>query len=339
MKTISFVVPCYNSADYMDHCIETLVACGDDVEVIVVNDGSTKDNTSQIAHDWQERHPDIVRAVDQENRGHGGTVNHGLELASGLYFTVVDSDDWLDGAAMAHVMAYLRTQLDAENPTDLVVANYVYDKTHEHKRKTMSYRNVFPTDREFTWDEIGRFMPSQYLLMHSALYRTCLLADMGLRLPEHCFYVDNVFVYAPLPQVKSLRYFDVDMYHYFIGREDQSVNERVMLSSIDQQIRITKTMIDLVDLTQVEQGKLANYMFNYLSMMMCICSVFLRMEETPENEAKRAEIWDYLRTTRPAMYAHVRASILNLGTNLPSPAGRSFGLGCYRIAQKLFKFN
>ena len=45
MKTISFAVPCYNSAAYMDKCIESLLACGDDIEIIIVDDGSTKDDT------------------------------------------------------------------------------------------------------------------------------------------------------------------------------------------------------------------------------------------------------------------------------------------------------
>ena len=79
-------------------------------------------------------------------------------------------------------------------------------------------------------------------------------------------------MYVPLPHVKTMRYFDVDMYRYFIGREDQSVNEKIMLSRIDQQIRITKVMIDSVDLSSVENKRLRSYMQNYLSMMMCICS-------------------------------------------------------------------
>ena len=70
-----------------------------------------------------------------------------------------------------------------------------------------------------------------------------------------------------------------------------------------------------------------------------ICSTFLRMEETGENEQKRAEIWEYLKTHRPGMYAKVRATILNLSTNLPSPLGRAIGLSGYRLARKIFKFN
>lgn len=340
MKTISFAIPCYNSAAYMDKCIESLLPCGDDIEIIIVNDGSAKDNTSQKAHEWEARYPGVIRAVDQENRGHGGAVNHGLECAEGLYFKVVDSDDWLDSSAMVSVMAYLRRQIERRDATDLVIANYVYEKVHENTRTVMNYTNVFPQKREFTWDEVGHFKQSQYLLMHSVIYRTDLLRECGLQLPEHCFYVDNLFVYAPLPHVRTLYYLDVDMYRYYIGREDQSVNESVMLSRIDQQLRVTKRMIDCVDpLTDVAQPKLAKYMQNYLSMMMCICSVFLRMDVNDETKRKLKDIWEYLRARDEKLYRHIRRSILNAGTNIPGEFGRRFGLGGYHIAQKIFKFN
>ena len=339
MKVVTFAVPCYNSAEYMDTCIESILACGDDIEVIIVNDGSNADDTSLKARHWQDRFPGIVKAIDQENGGHGAAVNTGLAHAEGLYFKVVDSDDWLDADAMARVMAYLRSQVGVADATDMVVANYVYEKVSDGKRKAMGFDNVFPVGRQFTWDDIGTFGVSQYLLMHSMIYRTDLLRASGLALPHHCFYVDNIFAYVPLVHVRTLYYLDVDMYRYYIGRDDQSVNEQVMLKRIDQQLRITREMIDAVDLTQLDSPALASYMYNYLSMMMCICSVFLRMEETPENQAKRTQIWEHLKTQRPGMYAKVRGGFLNFWANMPSPLGRGIALGGYHVAQRFFKFN
>ena len=285
MKTISFAVPCYNSAAYMDTCIESILKCGDDIEILIVNDGSTKDDTAAKADAWQERHPGLIRAIHKENGGHGSAVNMGLANATGRYFKVVDSDDWLDEHAMAEIMVYLRRQAELPHPTDLVIGNYVYEKVHEGARTVMHYRNVFPEGREFGWADVGHFGQSQYLLMHSVIYRTELLRDIDLKLPEHCFYVDNIFVYVPLPHVKTIYYRDVDMYRYFIGREDQSVNENVMMGRIDQQLRVTREMIDAVRLPDdVPEKRLERYMENYLSMMMCICSIFLRMIGTDEAE-------------------------------------------------------
>lgn len=339
MKTISFAVPCFNSAEYMDTCIRSLLQCGTDIEILIVDDGSTKDNTAEIADRWQREYPDIIRAIHKENGGHGSAVNTGLKEASGLYFKVVDSDDWLDLDAMEEVMAYLRSQKDRPDPTDMVIANYVYEKVYEDKSQPMSYKNVFPQNREFGWDEVGTFNVSQYLLMHSVIYRTALLKDMALELPEHTFYVDNIFVYEPLPHVKSMYYMDVDMYRYFIGREGQSVNEKTMMNRMDQQLRVTRIMIDAVDVLSLEPSHLRKYMENYLAMMMCICSVFLRMKDTPEDDAALREIWDYLKKKDPKLYRRIRRKIINLGTNLPTEVGRKAGLGGYHIAQKLFNFN
>lgn len=340
MKTISFAVPCFNSAVYMDTCIESILKCGDDIEIIIVDDGSAKDDTPEKADAWAAKHPDIIRAIHQENGGHGQAVNTGLANASGLYFKVVDSDDWLDELAMTEIMGYLRSQVERRNATDLVIGNYVYEKVHENTRTVMHYRNVFPEGREFSWGGVGSFNQSQYLLMHSVIYRTELLRGMGLELPKHTFYVDNLFVYVPLPQVKSIYYRDVDMYRYLIGREDQSVNENVMMGRIDQQLRVTRHMIDAVRLPEdVSEKRLERYMENYLSMMMCICSIFLRMIDTDDAEDEREAIWEYLKVNNPDVYRRIRRSVLNASTNLPTELGRRIGITGYRMAQRIFKFN
>ena len=219
MKLLSIAVPCYNSQDYMRHCVETLLPGGDEVEILVVDDGS-KDDTAAIADELEAKYPGVVRAIHQENGGHGAAVMAGLKNATGLYFKVVDSDDWLDEAALKAVLDKLRAFAGAEQPLDLFIANYVYEHVEDNTQKVMKYTNVFPEGRVFTWNEIGRFRPSQYLLMHSVIYRTQLLRDCGLELPKHTFYVDNIFVYQPLPSVKNIYYLDVDLYRYFIGRSD-----------------------------------------------------------------------------------------------------------------------
>ena len=221
----------------------------------------------------------------------------------------------------------------------MVVANYVYDKVDEGEQKVMGYGNVLPEGYEFGWDEVGTFLPSQYLLMHSVCYRTEMLRKMHLELPEHTFYVDNIFVYEPLVYVRTMRYFNVDAYHYFIGREDQSVNEKVMMGRMDQQLRVTRQMIDNVDPQAVRNRHLRHYLRNYLSMMMCICSVFLRMRGGETDEQDLKDIWAYLKEQNPSLYRRVRSNALNLATNLPTEAGEKIGLKGYQIAQKIFKFN
>ncbi len=273
-KLITYAIPCYNSADYTDACIESILACNrpDDIEIIVVDDGSTKDNTLEKARIWESTNPGVVRAIHQENGGHGAAVMTGLEHARGTYFKVVDSDDWLDNEAN---VAMLDKLASFDEPLDLMLVNYVYEHTADNTSEVMSYRRMLPEGQLFTWDDCGHFGLTKYILMHSVVYRTQMLRDCGLTLPRHTFYVDNIFVYVPLPQCERIYYMDIDLYRYFIGREDQSVNESVMIGRIDQQLRVTRIMIDSFLLERdVKSPRLRSYMRNYLTMMMVICTVF-----------------------------------------------------------------
>ena len=327
MKLITFTVPCYNSAAYMDRCVETLLPAGEEAEIILVDDGS-KDDTGKIADAYAEKYPNIVKVIHQENGGHGEGVNQGIRNASGMYFKVVDSDDWLDAEALQKIMQTLRGFAAMEQPVDLLMCNYVYEHVVDNTHHTVSYKSILPQDRVFAWDEIGRFPPSQNILMHTVIYRTQILRDSGLELPK------------PLPLCQRLYYMDIDLYRYFIGRDDQSVNESVMVKRVDQQLRVTKIMIDAVDLYALpeSQKKLRAYMFNYLSMMMAISSIFLTLDGSKEALAKRRQLWDDLKAHDGHLYRRCRFSVAE-GCNLPGWLGSKISIGGYRIAQKIFKFN
>lgn len=338
-KLITYAIPCYNSAEYMDACIESILACNrpDDIEIIIVDDGSTKDNTLEKARVWESTNPGVIRAIHQENGGHGAAVMTGLENARGLYFKVVDSDDWLDNDAN---VAMLDKLASFDEPIDLMLVNYVYEHTVDNTQEVMKYTRMLPVDQLFTWDDCGHFGLTKYILMHSVIYRTQMLRDCGLTLPRHTFYVDNIFVYVPLPECKRIYYMDVDLYRYFIGREDQSVNETVMIGRIDQQLRVTRIMIDSFLLERdVKSSRLRSYMRNYLTMMMVICTVFSMMSDRPDKEQMRADIWKYLREQDHETYVKIRRSVMGVGTHLPGKAGDRVLLSAYHIAQKVFKFN
>jgi len=339
MKILSVAIPCYNSAAYMSHAIETLLTSGDEIEILIVDDGSTKDNTLEIAKEYEKKYPNIVRAIHQENGGHGAAVNTGIENATGIFFKVVDSDDWVNTDALAKVMTFLHGVVADGKNLDMLLFNYVYEKVSENKSVIMGYRNCLPVSKFFTWNDIGKFRKSQYILMHSVVYRTKLLRDIKLKLPEHTFYVDNIFVYNPLPYVKTMYYMDVNFYRYFIGREDQSVNEKVMISRIDQQIKVTKIMIDSYDLTKIRNPKLRNYMLSYLIMMMTISTVLLIRSGSKENLEKKKELWQYLKEKNIFMYRMVQHSVLGFCMQLPGKPGRNFIVWGYKLARRIYKFN
>ena len=341
MKLLTFAVPCYNSAAYMEKCIHSLLAGGEEVEIILVDDGSTKDDTPAICDRYASEYPTIVRAIHQPNGGHGEGVNQGLRHAQGLYYKVVDSDDWLEEKALGRVLSQLRVQALAEQPIDMFICNYVYEHMEDHTSYTVDYHNVFPLETVFSWETCGHFRPSQYLLMHSVIYRTELLRSIGLELPKHTFYVDNIFVYYPLPAVKTMYYLDLDLYRYFIGRQDQSVNERVMVGRVDQQICVTKLMFGYYDLRELKerQPRLARYMFRYLSMMLTICTTLLNLDGSPEALEKKRQLWQDILREHPELKGRLRAFSLAAVSNLPGSAGRRVEITGYRMANRIFKFN
>lgn len=339
MKLLSIAIPCYNSEGYMRKCVDSLLTGGDDVEIIIVDDGSTKDRTGEIADEYARNFPNIVKAVHQENGGHGAAVNKGLENASGLYFKVVDSDDWVKQEAYMQVLDTLRHLAGGSRTLDMLVCNFVYEKEGEKRRKIMHYRHILPRDTIFTWEDCHHFTKGHYILMHSVIFRTRLLKECGLKLPEHTFYVDNIFVYQPLPYVKTMYYLDVNFYRYFIGREDQSVNETVMIGRIDQQIRVNKLMLDYYNESKISNWKLRYYMVRYLEIMMVISSILAIRSGTDENMAKKKELWQYARKGNFLLFLRLRFGFLGQGMNLPGKGGRQVSIAGYKISQKFFGFN
>lgn len=341
MKLLSIAIPSYNSEDYLANCIESLLVGGEDVEILVINDGS-KDRTAEIADEYAAKYPTIVRAIHKENGGHGSAVNTGIDQAKGLYFKVVDSDDWVKKESYLKILDVLREIVGGEKVLDMLISNYVYEKEGEKKKKVMHHRHTFPQNCIFTWDEVKHFRKGHYILMHSVIYRTKLLRECGVRLPEHTFYVDNIYVFEPLVHVNTMYYLDENFYRYYIGREDQSVNEQVMISRIDQQINVNKIMFDfyVANKSQIMKNKrMCQYMRNYLEIITTVSSVLLIRSDTKENLDKKKELWRYIKDNDRKYYNWLRRGIMGSAMNLPGKGGRKLSVDGYKICQKIFKFN
>ncbi len=339
MKLISFAVPCYNSEAYMHRCVDSLLTGGDKVEIILVNDGST-DRTGAIADEYKEKYPNIIKVVHKENGGHGSGIMTGLKEAEGLYYKVVDSDDWADPDALQKILSIIEEFKDKDDLLDLIVCNYVYE--HEQRKKhTVHYRGILPRHRKFSWSECGAFDISRYIIMHAVFYRTEIVRQSQLEIPLHTFYVDNVFLYSPLPLVKSIYYSDVDFYRYFIGRADQSVSEANMIKRVDQQILVSKLILKKHDLAAIRQRepKLYRYMINYASIMVLISASLLTIDGSPAAIEKLMEYWRYLKENHPQHYAHLRYRSLAGFFAYKSKFIRLFTVAGYRLVQRIYKFN
>ena len=307
MKYVSFTVPCYNSQEYMRKCIDSLLKGGDDVEIIIINDGS-KDNTLAIANEYLEKYPGIVRVVDKENGGHGSGVNAGLARAEGLYFKVVDSDDWVDESALCKLLETVKAHEKENTLPDLYINNFVYEHVADNTRYVSRYNKKFQAETICAWNKVKRFYFSHMLLMHALVYRTSVLRESGLVLPEHTFYVDDIYSYNPLPYAKSLYYLDIDFYRYFIGRADQSVNIVNMLKRYEQQIRVMTEMTDRWTYREIcaQPKGLKRYMFHALSSYMLTTVLFVCGADSPERRASYREMWRHIKEKDKKLYRKLR---------------------------------
>lgn len=335
-KLLTVTVPCYNSQDYMKNCVESLLVGGERVEIIIINDGS-RDDTGRIADEYAAKYPTIVRVVHQENGGHGEGINQGARHASGKYFKVVDSDDTVSADFPAFLDALERC--DAEGGIDLAVTNYYYVHTDGVGDRSIDYSNVLPSDRIFEWKDSKPFRIHQMLTIHSCTFRTEILKSWSEPLPKKVFYEDNLMICKCLPSVKRMYYFPHDLYRYWIGRPDQSVQENVMKGRYSHQILSTVKSFQACDLDSISEAKLKKYLKHEFFMMFAISILFTRLNKTDETDEAINKMWADCRAHNEKWGKHFRYKTPLFFLCMPGKFGRAFSEFIYRIANKVVRFN
>ena len=286
MKLITFLIPCYNSASYMKKAINSLLRCNAKKEIILVNDGSD-DDTLKIAEAYQNKYPKIIKVIDQENKGPGGAINVGLKIAEGKYFKIVDSDDWLEEENLNNILAILK----AKN-IDVLFTNYVLEKNNG--KEEIEYN--IPTNKKISWQEITELQKEEFILMHSMIVKTKMLKKGRFELPENTFYVDNLFVFFVLQHMKKIIYLNIPLYHYIIGRDDQTVNKSIMSSKIDDLISVIEQMIKNCNLKNMKNENLKSYLKDYIEFIINVAIKHLEDINTQiayEKKEKLKESWNY----------------------------------------------
>lgn len=337
MKLLSIIVPCYNAQAYLKKCVDSLLVGGQKVEIILVDDGST-DKTATMIDEYATNYPSLVKTIHQANGGYGQAVNTGLQHAQRIYIKIVDGDDWLDQVAYQKALATIESWQKDECKPDVLLTNYIYDKQGVKYKKTMEYSKLLPQEEVFDWSRV-KVRLGKYFLMHAIIYRKELLQKMAFQLPAHTFYVDNLYAFEPLFYAKKLYYLDVDLYHYFIGRSDQSVNEKVMISRIDQQLFVNRRMVEFYAQNVVPDSFVGKYLFNYLEIITAISSILLLKDGSNESLRKKEQLWHFIETKDQKLYQKLRLSLVGKGLNMPGKAGRKLALAVYFLAQKMYGFN
>ena len=326
----------------MRHVIDNLVAVGDDIEVIIVNDGST-DDTGKIADEYQKKYPTLVKAIQKENGGHGSGVMAGINAATGLFYKVVDSDDWVETKDVVDMLDLIKKHINEGINVDLYITNYVYEHASDNSQYVMHYRKCLPLETPFKWSEMKHVKLETVFLMHSLMYRLDKLKESGMELPNHTFYVDDIYAYVPLPHMQTIFYHDLDFYHYFIGREDQSINYGTMCKRYEQQMRVFKIMFTSYKYEELKKlpKPLYNYMWQFLMIIggVTIMTIVGTKEDKPIRKKVFKEYWKEIKAIDIKLFKKFRyRSLAFFAFLLPSYTLRSFASRVtYKAYQKKLK--
>lgn len=301
-KILSIVVPTYNVEKYLDRCLMSLVydkKTLEKIQIIVVNDGS-KDDSLKVAQKYETMFPNSVVAVDKENGGHGSTINKGLQLATGKYFRVIDSDDWVNIDDFSSFVNDLE-KLD----TDLVVTNYsremVYNGTSTLcTYKGLDYGKIYDLNK-MDLDLFG----DDYLYMATTTVKTQKLRDAKLALSEKTFYVDMEYNILPIAHLNTFIYLEYDIYRYWIGRPQQSIDTRNTFRNRSHHEKVLRRIIDFYvnhDLTDNKKHyieKIITLMLNTHYFIYCS----QRVSHDEMQEIRGFDLW--LKQTSQHLYSSV----------------------------------
>ena len=335
-KLLTVTVPCYNSEAYMRGCVDSLLVGGERVEIIIIDDGST-DATGAIADEYVAKYPSIVKVVHQENAGHGEGINQGAKHATGIYFKVVDSDDKMS----TDFPAFLDTleQCELEGGVDMVVSNYYYVHTDGVGDRSIDYSNVLPKNRIFEWKDTKRFRLHQMLTIHSSTFRTSLVKDWSEPLPRKIFYEDNLMICKTLPRVKKLYYFPHDLYRYWIGRPDQSVQEAAITKRYTHQLLVCEKCFEACDLDNIQEPMLKKYLRHELFMLFGIGIMFTRLNKSDEADSNLEAMWNNCKKKNYKWGRHFRNRTPLAVICIGGKFGRAVAIFFYRVANKIVRFN
>ena len=264
-KILSVVVPTYNVKNYLDRCLLSLTADEHtlrDLDIIIVNDGSL-DSSLEIAKRYEKKYSESITVIDKENGGHGSTINTGLKYAIGKYFRVLDSDDWVNTLDFKPFIKDLKKQ-----EADAVLTNYTRELVYEGVAQHVEYKHL-KYNKKYDLNTIDlNLFGDEYMYMHTLTIKTDILRAVNLSLDENTFYVDMEYITLPLTKLDTFIYLDYDIYHYWIGRPDQSMNIVSMFKNRSHHERVLKRLAKLhTDKAHLNENKRA-YLFNILVLML-----------------------------------------------------------------------
>lgn len=303
MKILTIVVPVYNTELYLRRCLDSvlLLPILDDIEVIAVNDES-KDNSLAILKEYEAKFPTTVKVIDKENGGHGSTINAALKVANGKYFRVLDSDDWFNCTDFIEFVKRLKT----EN-CDVVITDYKKEFIFNSTSENIAWNLEENLEYDFNTMDIS-ILNKEYFVMANSTYKTELLHSAGLELFEKTFYVDMQYNVVPASKINTFKYYKLNIYRYFIGRPEQSMNLQNFVKNRNHHLKVVRFLIEhylsLSELSENKKTYIEQILFYTLTTHYYIYCVYAQKDKLKVRKEIK-EFDKYLKITFPKLYVRL----------------------------------
>ncbi|MGI6104568.1 MAG: glycosyltransferase family 2 protein [Raoultibacter sp.] len=261
---LTIVMPCYNVEAYLNRGLESLAdkRFEGKLEVLIVNDGST-DETEQIAQSYVDAHPEIFRLITKENGGHGSGINTGIREASGLYFRILDGDDWVN---TDNLFALLERLVDIDS--DMIVDEMTEVDMDSGNERFCELPSFIEVDTEQAFEEICNNEDTEsYISIHTLSVRTSLLRNFGIEVLEKVFYEDYEYIVKTTCYTKTVVFLRLNIYQYLVGNANQSVAAENFVKRYDQHQRIVSELLDFASRTSFSP-KIQDYLNKKIELII-----------------------------------------------------------------------
>lgn len=308
-KLLTVVIPTYNMEDLLGRCLESLVVpetIAETLEVLVINDGS-KDRSSEIAHEYEEKYPNVFRVIDKKNGNYGSCVNRGLQEAKGKYIKILDADDWFDTQTLCEFINALHN-IDS----DLILTNFCFCNTNGETTERKNF-NVQSNTLLFS-KELKSLAP--HMAMHAVTYKTENLRKLKYYQTEGISYTDQEWIFEPMTSVQSFTYLDLYLYQYTIGREGQTMDTKSLAKNMHHNLIVLKRLITIYnnfsfdnDIFEYLQKRLygyAEYVYSLYLFNMKQMNITKLINFDKELKKSCISLYNYLGSLHAGKLPHVK---------------------------------
>ncbi len=286
MAKVSVIVPVYNVEKYLPKCLETLVnQTLQEIEIIVVNDGST-DHSAEVIDSFASKYPQII-SLTKPNGGLSDARNYGIPYATGEYIGFVDSDDYVD--IDMYEKLYVKAKKEDSDVVECDLHHVFSDGTIDTEvgERIQDKKQMLMMGRSVVWNKI---------------YRRDWLLETGIMFPKGCIYEDVEFFVKLVPHIRKYSYVDAASI-YYVQRGD-SINNKQTLKTLD----ILKVLQHIKDY-YMEQGLFEEYKdaLEFFYTRILLCSSFSRMCHIPDKAERREALqknWDTLEGNFPEWHGN-----------------------------------